>query len=482
MPRTFALTLALLAGCPVQDFGVQTLEPAVSVTPLAIDFGDTPVPTAAGASVYVTNAGKADLEVDLARLAPADPAFALEAEAPFSLRPDESATLRVTFTPPTYLPYATTLRIGSNDPEQPEILVPIQGAGVYAPLPDIEPSTTALDFGSVDAGNTSLLYLTILNLGDAPLHLADVSLSGDPSIGLASTPSGATVGAGEALPVLLTYTPADTDGDEARLTIASDDPDEPTIDVVVLGNGGSGFAFPVAVIDCPANAAPPAYVVLDGSDSYDPGGAGIVAWQWALVARPDGSQASFTALDGAVSQLFADSAGDYTAMLTVMNGAGVFSAPTFCDIEAVPDDALHLELTWDGLSSDLDLHLREEGAALFETPADACWCNDFPSWGAGGTDDDPRLDLDDLAGKGPENINILAPSDGVYRVAVHYFDDDYDGLVTATVRAYIHGVLAWEGASVLDVQDVWEVGTVDWPSGTFTPDGALSSTTLRGCY
>jgi hypothetical protein len=42
---------------------------------------------------------------------------------------------------------------------------------------------------------------------------------------------------------------------------------------------------------------------------------------------------------------------------------------------------------------------------------------------------DPRLDLDDSEGKGPENINVRTPEPGTYRVAVHFFNPDGFGEV-----------------------------------------------------
>ena len=56
------------------------------------------------------------------------------------------------------------------------------------------------------------------------------------------------------------------------LTITSDDPDEGTLEVLLLGNGGADFDFPEAIINCPGTAAPPEFVTLNGSESHDPEG------------------------------------------------------------------------------------------------------------------------------------------------------------------------------------------------------------------
>jgi hypothetical protein len=80
------------------------------------------------------------------------------------------------------------------------------------------------------------------------------------------------------------------------------------------------------------------------------------------------------------------------------------------------------------------------------------------------------LDIDDVVGFGPENINLLEPADGQYAVHVHAFDLRDDATVTATVHVWLGGIHTWTGDVVLDEQNqLWPVGTIDWPAGTFVP-------------
>jgi hypothetical protein len=475
-----AACAAVLAACSGPDTQFQQLDPGIAVSPPELAFGDAAVPLTHELPLFVQNAGKADLDVALS-FDPELPEFDIAGDRVFLLEPDDERPVTVRFHPETFLPFATELVVASNDPTQPEIRVPVSGRGVYEPQPDIA-APPFLDLGTQTAGGSTTGFALVANEGEAPLVISEARLEGDAAFTLLDDPSGDTVGPGAQLPVVVVYAPLDEGGDQATLTLVSNDPDEPETEIVLLGNGGAGFQLPVAVIDCPSEAAPPEYVTLDGSASYDPGGNGISTYTWTLVQRPDGSQASFTSPVGPLVQLFADTAGTYEVGLTVTNGLTIPSAMATCVFQAIPADALHIELTWDAPSSDLDLHLRQNGVALFDSPDDACWCNNVPSWGSAGTDDDPRLDLDDLAGFGPENMNILLPADGVYRVAVHYYDDDYDGPVTATVRVYVYGALVSELQALLDEFDVWEVGTVDWPSGAFTADGTMDYSERRGCF
>ena len=58
-------------------------------------------------------------------------------------------------------------------------------------------------------------------------------------------------------------------------------------------------------------------------------------------------------------------------------------------------------------------------------------------WGSPGQNDNPRLDIDDTDGFGPENINITTPYDGTYRVGIHVYRGS--GSHRVTVRVYCGG-------------------------------------------
>jgi hypothetical protein len=172
--------------------------------------------------------------------------------------------------------------------------------------------------------------------------------------------------------------------------------------------------------------------------------------------------------DAAVTNLLIDAAGTWEVSLTVTNDLGIPSVPSKCLIEAVPIDNLHVELTWNGGTSDFDLHLALEDAPFFSVPGEVSWCNRLADWGvAGELSDDGHLDLDDHDGYGPENAGVTIPADGIYRVRVHAFDDGDDGSVTANVSVFLNGDLEWQGSQVLDRNEVWEVGQINWPDATF---------------
>lgn len=452
----------LLAGCP-PDTDISALVPELVLTPSAVDFGEQAVPVGLSADLVVSNGGRADLDVSLSYSG--DDVFTFE-PAELTVAPGEAQVVLVSFTPDTFLDFSGTLTVNSNDVETPVVDVPLTGTGVDLPVPDIDFDRRAVDFGTVDGGSSATDYLLLRNVGEATLSLDSITQSGSGAFSLITDPSHTDVAGGGEVPILLAYNPSGSEGDGGSLLFASNDPDEPSVEVALLGNGGGDFPWPEALIDCPGSAEPPEVVQLSGAGSNDPEGNEPLTYAWTLAERPPGSRAELQNLVGDTTRFFADIAGDYEVQLVVDNSLGVRSAPARCRIEAIPSDELHVELTWDTAQADLDLHLLDGDAELFSTPGDATWCNPRPSWGASGSADNPSLDLDDRGGFGPENINIETPASGEYTVAVHYFEEHGDDASTAIVRIYTYGELVAERTRILHRNEVWEVGQVNWPAGT----------------
>jgi hypothetical protein len=263
------------------------------------------------------------------------------------------------------------------------------------------------------------------------------------------------------------------------------------------GDGGAGEETCLVTVNvradgptalCPAEVttAPLRAVMLTGGAQGD---RRVDSFRWTLEGAPGTSgRPQATPSDAAVTRFTPDVAGDFRLRLRVTDAAGA-SDECVTVVHATPREGLRVELAWDPPgrscpmsegaacdSSDVDLHLlRESGRSEPFGGIDDChWLNcnasagRLLSWGASGADDDPRLDLDDVTGHGPENININRPSARSYRVAVHYFDPHGAGPQAATVLVYCgaSAPVARFGPTVLqarggrDLNDLWIVADV----------------------
>jgi uncharacterized protein YfaP (DUF2135 family) len=466
----------LLAGCSgggsTDKYSFTSLEPEAFITPTAIDFGDVIVPYTAESSFRVQNVGRSDLALyeiyltsDDGRVFSVD--FAGTEAEPVLLEVDEQLDVPVTFAPDIYEDFTGSLVVISDDPETPQTYIPLSGSGVDGPVPDLSADPGALDFGLVEIGTSANLQLDFVNEGGGDILVESATLTGSSAFDISLDLTGETIYGFEAKTSLVTYTPTNDAGDNATLTLLTNDPTNPELTVFMLGNGGGDFQYPDAEIDCPDRVNPPTAVSLDGRASTDPmNPSGELLYEWTVLATPDGSSTTDVIDPGkAFTTLFADLAGSYTVQLVVENEVGLRSEPDVCQFDAIPPKNLHIELIWDTGDSDLDLHLIQGGYELFQMPGDCTYCNPSPAWEGG----DPTLALDDRTGYGPENINIDAPADGDYDVWVHYFDDKGGGASIATVRVWMNGELAWEGSELMSGRDAWHVGFVRWthPEGTF---------------
>jgi len=485
--------LAVLGACTGSDTEFRTLTGELVLTPAApLDYGEVVVGETGFAELYVANAGPVDLTATLALDAVG---FTLP-PTELVLAPDASETVTVAFTPLDFTDYLGEILVQSDDPDHPALTYAVQGTGRPVPVPDIDAPTATLDFGTVAVGESALRVIEITNVGEADLHLGAFGQDGSGAFTVQVDPTGATIAPGASWPLILVYAPTSDAGDAALLRLPSDDPDEPELAIPLTGNGGADPAdFPLAairwgapgdapVLPCPAAISPVAELPLSGADSSDPAGLLPLTHAWQVVDAPIGAQGTFDDPTGANTALLVDVAGDWTVSLQVTNTAGVTSAPARCLVTAVPTEDIRVELSWDGPTADLDLHLADAiETPLYAVPGDVSPCNANPDWGAAGIPgDDPLLGQDDASGYGPEALTLVDASDGSFPVRVHYFARNADFAVHATVRVWLAGQLAYSGSAVLDYNAVWEVGWIQWPSATFAvAAGAPTLADARQC-
>jgi len=211
----------------LQGRAVQT--PDIHVSPVSLDFGAVDMFKSVGKSLHISNDGNAILNIT--SITSDDPQFTISQYT--NVNPHSEILPTVKFTPTSEGAKTTTLRISSNDPDTPVVLVNLKGSGIKVPGPDIDVSPTNLAFGDVEVGQSLSQNFLLKNLGDAVLQISDMTSSNSQFTvtKVTAVPPGVTMS------ISVRFVPASLGTKVGIITITSNSPGEPTVVISVQGNG-----------------------------------------------------------------------------------------------------------------------------------------------------------------------------------------------------------------------------------------------------
>ncbi|MFN3820765.1 MAG: choice-of-anchor D domain-containing protein, partial [bacterium] len=210
--------------------------PDIFLSAMTIEFGNVVVGAFRTRTLVVSNRGDAELIVEGVEVE--GEGFAVEFEERVSLDPGESFNLPVTFTPQEIARYQGTLTLTSNDPDEGEIAVSLLGSGVEDIPPHITVSPQRLDFGEVLVGQQRRLTIAVSNTGNRDLVVSSVEFVGE---GFSvDRGEGFTLESGDFIEIGVVFTPRQAIDYTGTVVIRSNDPDRPTLNVSVAGQGITG--------------------------------------------------------------------------------------------------------------------------------------------------------------------------------------------------------------------------------------------------
>lgn len=452
------------------DYGLEGVKPdedggpQIEVDPTALYFGTGEPGTEIAQAFTITSIGATVASITEVRIDGAE--FAVTSFSAGRLATDESMDVVVTYTATGEENFGEA-QVFSDDLDSPHIVL-LNGGGL---MPELTIEPDAHDYGYVAVGDTDDADFALRNTGGATLEITSLSLT-ESIFSYSSDDLPITLEPGEDATVTVTFAPDDSESWSGQLQVESNDP--LGMKFALLNGVGAGDQ-PIAV--CEAN--PPVVEAIHerttwvGNSSYDPGGFAITDYNWTLVTTPSGSTARMPSGGANRSGFTPDLVGIYEAELVVTNELGERSEPCTATLEAIPSGDLWIEIFWTRSGDDMDLHLLAPGGSLTST-TDCYYGNCTYSgldWGVrGDSSDDPVLDIDDIPGTGPENINIDDPQDGVFEVYVHdYPGSVYNGRNDVTMNIYIGGFLEWTDTRDVNEEDLYEhFADINWPDGTVT--------------
>lgn len=443
-------------------------------------------------------------------------------EPPITIEFGSYVEVVVTYAPQVAGADLSELQIISNDSERPNLSIPIRANGA---TPCIQVTPTSVDFGSGllvpsrDEPTPNMREVLIESCGGTTLKVTAIEFEGasfgfTPSFERFSDevaiqlPAATADTAFPAKSVEVGFWPLEEMNYGGRMKLFTNTSAEPIV-VDLFGRGVENACPIPAVTTERFEVAPLDVITLDGSPSTDPGGE-VRRWVWSVVDRPSGSVSQvFESLTSVADPagggpaddeltptgvFFVDLAGRYTIELQVYDNLDQVScepnAVARVEIEAVPDKDLHIQLVWstpedpdetDETGTDVDIHFKHENAGDLWGGAASGWdCyfrNKAPDWGnMGDFLDNPSLDIDDVNGAGPENVNLDQPEVGVtYDVGAIYFraestfgeagrDPRVEHLTYASVRMFARGELIAElvDRELSSVSQLWHVMKISW--------------------
>jgi len=183
-------------------------QPKISVKytgkPGDLDVGSTLAGITVENQITIINTGssKANVTIQISGAA-----FSVERTS-FTVWMNRSEIIHVYFTPPETEPYTGMLYITSDDPDNPEILVPLTGTGM---LPEISFVDTVIDFGIASIDSPDSLRLPILNSSIVPLTITNIIKADTGSAVFTLSDTTEVIQPGGSSGIFVTFTP-DTRG------------------------------------------------------------------------------------------------------------------------------------------------------------------------------------------------------------------------------------------------------------------------------
>ena len=225
------------------DIGPDLPPPApgkVVVDPTQITFGEVRHGESETVKVAVTNTGGQSIIVsnvvlqELNRTGEPELVPGASWDTSFEVGPNLFREIEVTYQPNDFGADRGELEIQTTDPDASLVTIRIEAPNAYADLD----APQFLRFGGVPVGESSTKRITLYNRGIDPLTIEDLVIGGiSGTFTLSGTQETTTVlETNEDLVIDLTYTPVAPGTDRGTLTVLSDDPDQPEVEIALTGN------------------------------------------------------------------------------------------------------------------------------------------------------------------------------------------------------------------------------------------------------
>ncbi|MBI3209167.1 MAG: choice-of-anchor D domain-containing protein [Candidatus Solibacter usitatus] len=219
-----------------------TQNAVLAVSPAKADFGDIVMGQVGQLSITVSNSG--DGMGAIKSVSSDSPMFPATFNGTRTMVPaGGSVSIPVSFRPDSLGSKTAALTIVGSDADREAMLVPLSGRGVATAAPNLQVSPAVLGFGNVDVSRPATLTLALLNVGNARVLGTSITSSGAPFTVV--SPAGSfVIEPHAAIEAQVRFAPTSNGAASGQLTIASNDPTNPTTRVNLTGTGTGGISGP----------------------------------------------------------------------------------------------------------------------------------------------------------------------------------------------------------------------------------------------
>ena len=236
MTRTL-YALLFLGAC--QEYDVQESHPELELATSTIDFGEVVVGKVSTLGILLENTGPGVLHIESCALDGTTSAdFALEDLETDRVEPRDSVELRASYAPDIVGQDFGRIRLETDDPDQPVTEIDLIGFGVEPDI-DIDPET--LWFGEVAVLDSKTMTVEVAASGTGTTWISSIEFEDDMGAYSMELPDEVQtlpygLQSGFSFSIDVTFTPPEDTAYDSYLLLASNDPDEPTAAVSLLGN------------------------------------------------------------------------------------------------------------------------------------------------------------------------------------------------------------------------------------------------------
>ncbi len=240
--------IAIVEGDPVVVDDPQEID----VTPTVIDYGRLQLGQTATRSVTVDNLGDLPLGISNVAIEGAGASSFTQSNNCTTVAGGSSCSVDVTYTASEAGLKSATLRISSDDADEPVTDVTLSGEGEIEQTPDIDVAVSSIDFGSIDLGTSRDETVTIRNIGTAALTINTIELQNNSEFQILGADC-TTIAPNASCAVNLRFTANALESVSDVLSIRSEDPDEALVQVTLNGSGKDEVVQPGLEIVLEAN-------------------------------------------------------------------------------------------------------------------------------------------------------------------------------------------------------------------------------------